>query len=301
MAPLSNYYIWNRLLPLSYLRHQQGIRLVHLVGLFVCFVAFFLYLTVFFNWKVVSVWSSERFNISRVQQKVSIDTKVDLSKCCVSPGSWKDICGQSNCTLTSCPAAAAASPQTLNQQLKPDRHNAFFLETSGNGEFLTIRQACAVESLAFHNPNLTVNVLFMMDNASTTHSSRPNGINQSKVLPAETNLDKLKEKYNNIEFITLNLDDYVAGTLLEKWYHCNDWRKGQYHVAHLSDGLRLLTLHKFGGYYFDLDIIFVRRVTYYHNFVSAEASNSLCNNAIHVDYGHPVIQLAVRDFPLHYR
>jgi lactosylceramide 4-alpha-galactosyltransferase len=181
--------------------------------------------------------------------------------------------------------------------LKPNRHNAFFLETSGNGKFLNIRQACAVESLAFHNPNLTVNVLFMMDNTST-HS---NGINRSKVLPAESNLEKLKEKYTNIEFITLNLDDYVAGTLLEKWYHCNDWRKGPYHVAHLSDGLRLLTLHKYGGYYFDLDIIFVRRVTYYHNFVSAEASNGLCNNAIHVDYGHPVIQLAVRDFPLHYR
>ncbi|EFX82257.1 hypothetical protein DAPPUDRAFT_25188, partial [Daphnia pulex] len=174
--------------------------------------------------------------------------------------------------------------------------NAFFLETSGNGKFLNIRQACAVESLAFHNPNLTVNVLFMMDNTAI-HS---NGIN-SKVLPAETNIEKLREKYTNIEFITLNLDDYVAGTLLEKWYHCNDWRRGPYHVAHLSDGLRLLTLHKYGGYYFDLDIIFVRRVTYYHNFVSAEASNGLCNNAIHVDYGHPVIQLAVRDFPLHYR
>jgi lactosylceramide 4-alpha-galactosyltransferase len=47
--------------------------------------------------------------------------------------------------------------------LKSDGSNAFFIETSGSGG-LNIRQACAVvESLAFHNPNLTVNVLFMVD------------------------------------------------------------------------------------------------------------------------------------------
>jgi lactosylceramide 4-alpha-galactosyltransferase len=49
--------------------------------------------------------------------------------------------------------------------LKSDGSNAFFIETSGSGG-LNIHQACAAESLAFHNPNLTVNVLFMVDDDS---------------------------------------------------------------------------------------------------------------------------------------
>jgi lactosylceramide 4-alpha-galactosyltransferase len=161
---------------------------------------------------------------------------------------------------------------------------AFFIETSGSAT-LNFRQACAVESLAMHNPNLTVNVLFMGGN-----------INTSLVT-----LKKLKEKYDNIHLISTSLDDYMTGTALEYWYHCNGWRDGPFHVSHLSDGLRFLTLHKYGGYYFDLDVISVRPVTDFRNFIAAESDDYLGSGVIHADFKHPIMELAVKDFATNYR
>ncbi|KZR95931.1 Lactosylceramide 4-alpha-galactosyltransferase, partial [Daphnia magna] len=61
------------------------------------------------------------------------------------------------------------------------------------------------------------------------------------------------------------------------------------------------TLSKYGGYYFDLDIIHVRPVTYYRNFIATEDGNSASNSVIHSDYGYPLMQMAVNDFPANYR
>jgi hypothetical protein len=60
----------------------------------------------------------------------------------------------------------------------------FFIETSGSGD-LSFRQACAVESLAFHNPNLTVYVLFV----------------NVKINSSVSTLNVLKKEYENIRLI----------------------------------------------------------------------------------------------------
>ncbi|XP_046445530.1 lactosylceramide 4-alpha-galactosyltransferase-like [Daphnia pulex] len=247
------------------------------------------------NRKVVSVWLTDRFVHHRqhrilnrpIQTKSDADHQpIDRRTCCLlSAHRPEDICGRPNCT--SCP-----SPRHLNP-LKSDGPNAFFIETSDSGG-LNIRQACAVESLAFHNPNLTVNVLFMVDEDGHQKQIR----NKNKVL-AKT-LEKLKSKYKNVEFIVADLAEYMAGTSMEKWFHCTDWRTGPYHVSHLSDGLRFLTLNKYGGYYFDLDVILVRPVTFYRNFLAAESGSEFGSSVIHADYGHPIMQLAVNDFPSNY-
>jgi lactosylceramide 4-alpha-galactosyltransferase len=100
-------------------------------------------------------------------------------------------------------------------------------------------------------------------------------------------LKKLKEKYDNIHLISFNLDDYMAGTPLEYWYHCNSWRDGPFHVSHLSDGLRFLTLHKYGVYFFDLDVISVRPVTDLRDFVAAESDDYLGSGVLHADFKNP--------------
>jgi lactosylceramide 4-alpha-galactosyltransferase len=69
----------------------------------------------------------------------------------------------------------------------------------------------------------------------------------------------------------------------------------------LSNGLRLLTLSKYGGYYFDLDIISVRPVTFYRNFVAAQDHNDVNNDVIHADLNNPVIQLAIKDFIINFK
>ncbi|XP_057365318.1 lactosylceramide 4-alpha-galactosyltransferase-like [Daphnia carinata] len=165
-----------------------------------------------------------------------------------------------------------------------DENKAFFLETAGN-ETLNIRQACAVESLALHNPSVTAYVLF----------------GQERFNSSSITLKTLTENYKNIRVIGLNMDSYLAGSPLEHWYKFTDWRNGPYHVAHFSDGLRLLTLSRYGGYYFDLDIIHVRPVTYYRNFIGTEDGGTASNSVIHSDYGYPVLQMAINDFPVDYR
>uniref|UniRef100_A0A0P6GQZ1 Lactosylceramide n=1 Tax=Daphnia magna TaxID=35525 RepID=A0A0P6GQZ1_9CRUS len=195
-----------------------------------------------------------------------------------------DICGRTNCTLPCPKPKPSVFDDHPTESIVDHNQNAFFIETSGSG-LLTIRQACAVESLALHNPNLTVNVLFV---------DVP--INTSVVV-----LQQLKEKYSNIQLVSIDLDDYLAGTVLEHWYHCTDWKKGSYHVNNLSNGLRLLTLHKYGGYYFDLDIIFVRPVTFYRNFVAAEDATRLNNDVIHVDVKNPFSEMAIQDFVANFR
>jgi lactosylceramide 4-alpha-galactosyltransferase len=59
-----------------------------------------------------------------------------------------------------------------------------------------------------HNPNPIIYVLFMGGHVNTS-------LVTSK---------KLKEKYDNIHLISTRLDDYMTGTALEYWYHCNGWR-----------------------------------------------------------------------------
>jgi lactosylceramide 4-alpha-galactosyltransferase len=165
-----------------------------------------------------------------------------------------------------------------------DKDNAFFIETSGNGA-LSYRQACAVESLALHNPNLKVNVLFT----------------DVKINADLDTVQQLMENYANVQLIDIKVDEYMAGTLMEHWYQCTDWRKGTYHVNNLSNALRLLTVYKFGGYYFDLDVISVRPVTSYRNFVAAVDREIVNNNVIHADAKHRFIELAIKDFVTNFR
>ena len=111
----------------------------------------------------------------------------------------------------------------------------------------------------------------------------------------------LLDNYRNIHITGVNLGDYMAGSPLERWYFCNSWNRGWFALSHLSDALRFLSLFKFGGYYFDLDVIQLRPITSYRNFVVAEDVNKLGSSVIHVDYQHPVISMAVNDFPTNYK
>ena len=111
----------------------------------------------------------------------------------------------------------------------------------------------------------------------------------------------LTAHYPNLHINQINLNDFVAGTPLDYWYHCSGWDNGKHHVAHLADGLRLLTLYKYGGYYLDLDIIHLRPITPLKNFICAQDEKTVANGAIHAEYGQPVIKLALHAFVSNYR
>jgi hypothetical protein len=253
MASLCNWVgvYFRKILSLNSKRFRLGYFVI------TCFLIYWTYSAIVSNQQVVSVWLNF-IQTRKFDPLMPSNRKIDRRTCCQSPDYSKDICGRSNCTSL-CP-----SSRDLNQ-LKSDGQNAFFIETSGSGG-LNIRQAFAVESLAFHNPNLTVNVLFMMDDG-----------HQKQMKNKIETVKKLQSKYENIQFIIVDLAEFITGTSMEKWFHCTDWRTGPYHVSHLSDGLRFLTLHKYGGYYFDLDVIFVRPVTYYRNFITAASATNFAS------------------------
>lgn len=96
------------------------------------------------------------------------------------------------------------------------------------------------------------------------------------------------------------MDDYLAGTPLEHWYNCTDWREGPYHVSHMSDSLRFLTIAKYDGYYFDLDVVQIHPVTNLRYFVTTESKNLIASCAFHTDYG-PMMKLAANEFPKDYK
>ena len=166
-------------------------------------------------------------------------------------------------------------------------NNAFFHETSGSSE-LDTRQACAVESLALLNRE--INIFLLM-------TSQDGKIN----LTAPTM--KALSDYSNIRIININLGQYFLGTPLEYWYFCTTWNYGEYAVSHLSDALRYLTLYKYGGYYFDLDILQLQPVSeFYRNFVVADVGlEFMAAGAFHVEYKHPIIRLALEEFRNTYR
>lgn len=207
----------------------------------------------------------------------------ERSRCCTTDETGSlDMCGRSDC-IWPCPASPTTDYGHLFES--QDRDRIFFHETSGSTQ-LNFRQACVVESMAYRNPNLTVNVLM------TGPYVEPNTLTMWNLL----------ENYPNLKITNIHLGDYLAGSALEYWYYCTEWYRGWFAVPHLSDALRFYSLSKYGGYYFDLDIIQLRPLTSsFRNFIVPEDMTKLGSSVIHADYPHPIMQTAVEDFAADYK
>ena len=90
----------------------------------------------------------------------------------------------------------------ISNRFDPAEDKAFFLETSGSAQ-LNVRQACAVESLARHNPDLSVHLLM------TGHS--PLDGNQTDYVKM------LGRSYRNVRVAHFELGAFLAGSPLEHW------------------------------------------------------------------------------------
>lgn len=67
--------------------------------------------------------------------------------------------------------------------------------------------------------------------------------------------------YKNVRFKYLNMQQFSKNTPLEAFLKNGTLEASNFRVAHTSDVLRHLTLWKFGGTYFDLDVIVFKRTT----------------------------------------
>jgi hypothetical protein len=138
---------------------------------------------------------------------------------------------------------------SLNEVVNKQR--IFFHETSGLSE-LSLRQCCAVESAARHNPDRNIQLfLGSSDNCG-------DGINRSfhKIFSSQfSSWLKVLSRYTNLSVVYLNEDYYFSRTPFQDWDSKGEWRKSLFKMGHLSDFIQILTLYKGSGMYMDLDIM----------------------------------------------
>lgn len=89
----------------------------------------------------------------------------------------------------------------------------FFVETSGS-DVLNVRQACAIESTAHHNPSMEIYVLMT---PSTLIAYNHNLMTKLNSLP-------------NVHLKKVNIDVLVHGSPMFKWYRQAKWKKSKWKV-----------------------------------------------------------------------
>ncbi|CAG9806665.1 unnamed protein product [Chironomus riparius] len=104
------------------------------------------------------------------------------------------------------------------------------------------RPACAIESAAILNPHLNIYAVYI------TREKRPK-------LQLTPELSALIQ-YPNLKFVFINHNSFPIGSPLGSFFINNhEITKSQYVIAHMSDAYRLLILWKYGGIYYDTDVI----------------------------------------------
>lgn len=91
---------------------------------------------------------------------------------------------------------------------------------------------------------------------------------------------------------------YSIGTPGQDWLKSDRIFLSSHIDIHLSQYLRFLTLYKFGGIHFDLDMIVLGNIDHLTpNFVGAESNNHTNIGAIGFDsqrFGHRIIEMVLR-------
>ncbi|XP_057367573.1 lactosylceramide 4-alpha-galactosyltransferase-like [Daphnia carinata] len=151
----------------------------------------------------------------------------------------------------------------------------FFHETSGRSD-LSLRQTCAVESAAKHNPDRPVQVFMTADR-----------------LEYSSPWLEVLQHYANVTIVVMDMKSYFASTPLERWYNEGEWRASIHKIVHLSDYVRVLTLLKGGGMYMDLDYVTIKRLDeeLLWNFLLFETADMklVTNSVLHLERGHRLI------------
>ncbi len=159
--------------------------------------------------------------------------------------------------------------ELINTKLK-----IFFVQTSENDNIIS-RHACSIESAARLHPNGLIFVLM-----------------HSKYINLKKGSYIHLRSYKNIYFVHFNEQDIYFGTSLINLKKTK--RKQFIHyfsISHMSDFLRTALLYKYGGIYFDLDVIPLKNFQEFSNTVALE-TNDCVNVAVLVfEKQHLVLDL----------
>lgn len=174
----------------------------------------------------------------------------------------------------------------VENYLNDSRMNIFLMETTNKTKKFTLKQLCAIESAAKHNPNALVLIA---------------------TLVRKNNLNDLKKKYGNIHDFVLNLDETFTNTPLQKWWFGNQLsnKNWYFRASHLSDALRYLLVYRYGGFYFDMDTITLKDLeplSKYNGFTATNEDPKIMvgSGFFHFYKNHPLLLQAVKNFSTYY-
>lgn len=170
---------------------------------------------------------------------------------------------------------------------KPNDDRIFFHETSGSN-FLHVKQLCAVESAAMHNPSRPVEVYF--------HTPRRPNLCSPWV--------KVIDAYPNIDLIMLNETDFFANSPFDTWHLFYRKSKESDNAARMSQFAKALNSHRGGGTYLDLDVLVLKQLDQraladFFTF-ERESTGVLSSHAYHLSYGNAVLKEVVHFLSTHF-
>jgi hypothetical protein len=159
--------------------------------------------------------------------------------------------------------------ELLNTQLK-----IFFVQTSENEDILS-RHACSIESAArLHSHGL----IFVLMRSQYIHR-RKGSFNRL-------------QRYINIRFIHFNEQNIYSGTTLSR---LNETKRTQliryFAISHMSDFIRTALLYKYGGIYFDLDVILLKSFALFSNTVALETIDAVNVAVLAFEKQHLVLDI----------
>lgn len=168
----------------------------------------------------------------------------------------------------------------------------FFIETSGH-RCLRPRQACAVESAALTNPDMTVHVYMSLSSPpGNPEVDYGDGLERHcRTMDLIKSLPNVRVLYEDL------LSKYLTGTPLESLYVSGQFNKSRYSYQHVSDAVRVALLYRYGGIYLDLDVVVLRSLKCLRNtagHVNILGQLSVENDVLVFDRGHKLLNFFMR-------
>ena len=87
----------------------------------------------------------------------------------------------------------------------------------------------------------------------------------------DRNFEVIQKDYKNLFAKYVHVPSIIQDSPLEQLWKKNDIQNSKYYISHLSDVLRFLLLHQFGGTYLDLDALIVNPLPDIPNFIGRES------------------------------
>lgn len=125
----------------------------------------------------------------------------------------------------------------------------FFLDTSTpDGGILKLgaRESCSIESAAKYHPN---HIIYVLVTGETKIDHNNASSKYYKIL---------KENFKNVLFRSFDPINFTIATPVEDFFRSGKHRNSMFYETHLADILRLVVLWKYGGLYFDLDVVVLK-------------------------------------------